>query len=575
MFHERPQMRCHKQPCGRETVTERVLETVTRACVKPKIVPVPTTVAIVHPIFKPFPVKCTVTEVETLRETVTCRLKPCPPKTFTRFVTHTKVQPCVIKETEVITKKVPVPVPKPFPVKCTYTTTETEVRTVSVKCTTYPCPKTRTTTTTEYRHKTIIRPCVHKETEVVTKVKPVPVVVKEKEYVTKTKAVMCTFTETKTKTREVPVECTKLVCKTKTLTDYIPVEVVRTCKETETATVTKHRPYPVTEICTVTETATKLRVIPVKCPQRPCKPSTVTEYIPVTKTKVCVKKETETDIVIKTKHHHHTETEVVTATKHHHHLHTTTKVTVCKVTETSTITHTRNKYCVVSCPPKTSTEIIKVTKTKPCVVTETLPIPYPVPKPYPYTKEIPVPYAVPVPVEKKVPVPCKEISCPPPPCNRKPCPPPPPGPCYEDPACKRPSHEPHHHGKPIHVVKRHEDDQSPTTPPVLLVKNRECDAHGVILRFDNNGLLRDQLNRIGYIADNHQFQFDLPVQAGGLGEKDFGEYRDPKTGDVFLTWQDSLDFYKCRSGDFDNLYTQPIAPYCELTRVMMFPCVSS
>ena len=101
---------------------------------------------------------------------------------------------------------------------------------------------------------------------------------------------------------------------------------------------------------------------------------------------------------------------------------------------------------------------------------------------------------------------------------------------------------------------------------------RQCDAQGVILKFDGTGLLRDQLNRIGYIADNFQFQFDLPVQAGGYGERDFSKYKDPGTGDVFLTWLGSPDFYKCRSGNFENLYSQSIAPHCEVTKIMIFDC---
>ena len=99
-----------------------------------------------------------------------------------------------------------------------------------------------------------------------------------------------------------------------------------------------------------------------------------------------------------------------------------------------------------------------------------------------------------------------------------------------------------------------------------------CAPDGVVLRFDRNGLLRDQLNRIGYVADNFQFQFDLPIQAGGFGEKEFGEYTNPNTGDVFLTWRGNADFYKCLSGSFSNLYTQSIAPYCEVTKIMLYHC---
>ena len=151
-----------------------------------------------------------------------------------------------------------------------------------------------------------------------------------------------------------------------------------------------------------------------------------------------------------------------------------------------------------------------------------------------------------------------------------PCPPPPVGPCYEDEDCYPPPQE-----KPVKqsANKRCDDDQCPPPPPVFRTQVRQCDVNGVILHFDGNGLLRDQLSRIGYIADNFQFQFDLPVQSGGYGEKEFGEYKDPKTGDVFLTWRGSPDFYKCRSGNFHNLYSQSIGAQCEVTRIMVFHCV--
>ena len=63
------------------------------------------------------------------------------------------------------------------------------------------------------------------------------------------------------------------------------------------------------------------------------------------------------------------------------------------------------------------------------------------------------------------------------------------------------------------------------------------------------------------------------MQVGGFGERDFSEYADPRTGDIFLTWRGRSDFYKCRSGNFENLYSQSIAPHCEVTKIMIFRCV--
>jgi hypothetical protein len=74
------------------------------------------------------------------------------------------------------------------------------------------------------------------------------------------------------------------------------------------------------------------------------------------------------------------------------------------------------------------------------------------------------------------------------------------------------------------------------------------------------------------MADNFQFQFDLPVQSGGYGEKDFGQHKDPNTGDIVLTWRGSPDFFRCRSGIFDNLYSQSVGGQCKVTRIMIFPC---
>jgi hypothetical protein len=669
---------CRRPPCGKKVITETITETVVRPCVKTKKVFVPTTVHKVRPV------KCTFTEIESVTEVVTCRLKPCPPKTKTKYITATKIKPCIQKETDVVTKAIPVPVPKPFPVKCTVT----EVNTVKevVTCYPKPCPpktKTKYITTTKVRPciqketETVIKkvpisfpvpvpkpfpvpvkctvtefetlretvtcypkPCKPKtKTRVVTTTKIQPCVVKETVAIPKPFPVKCTYTTTETAFVKYPVTCTKYPCpKTRTVVDLQTKTIVRPCivRETETATKIRHIPVPVVEekfvtktqkvpvtrkvpvICSVTETLTKYRTVPKHCDKHPCAVETITDYVPVVKTKHCVVKETETDVVTKTKHHHHihkeTETELLTKTKHHHHLHeltetdtvtktkhhhhiqketdtafvtqtkhhhhlheitetavatetqhhhhfhVATKTKLCRVTETKVSIYTTKKWRVKTAPPVTKTTTITRIKTKPCVVTETIPVPYGIPKPVAYTKSVPVPYPVPVPVEHKVPVPCREVPCPPPVCNERPCPPPPNGPCYEPPNCVPPSYK---------KFKRHDDDQSPTTP-ILAV--RQCDERGVILHFDRNGILRDQLNRIGYIADNFQFQFDLPVQAGGYGEGDFSERIDSRDGAVYLTWRNNDVFYRCRSGNFYNLYSQAIGDHCEPTRIRMYHC---
>lgn len=600
---------CRKPPCGRKIFIETVTDTVVRPCVKTKHVPVPTTVR------KPYPVKCTATEVETITEIVPCKVKPCSPKTKTKCVTTTRVKPCIQKETDVVTKTVTVGIPKPFPipVRCTVTEVETVLETVT--CSPKHCKqkiKTNFITTTK------VHPCVVKETETATKTvafgipKPYPV--------------RCTYTTTETEIIKYPATCLKHPCpKTKTVTKHHTKTFVKPCivKETETTTKSRYVPVPVIEekyvtnpagvpvtkkvpvICTVIETLTEYRTVPKHCDKHPCGVKTVTDYVPITKIKHCV--QTETDVVTKTKHHHHvhkeTETDIVTEIRHHHHLHPvtetdfvterkhlhhvhkeidtafvtrtkhhhhlhevtetalstktmhhlhlTTKTKLCKVTETETLTSTKKKWCVKTCDPVTSTTVVTHTKTKPCVVTETLPVPFALPIPLPFTKTIPVPFPVPVPVDHTVPVPCTEASCPAP---------------SQGPGYEPPDYVP----QPPKLFRRHDDDQSPTTPVLAI---RQCDEHGVILHFDADGLLRDQLNRIGYIADNYQFQFDLPVQSGGYGEHDFGEYTDSGTGDVYLTWRDSDIFYRCRSGNFYNLYSQAIAAHCEPAKIRIHHCV--
>src|SRR5262249_12691181 len=122
-------------------------------------------------------------------------------------------------------------------------------------------------------------------------------------------------------------------------------------------------------------------------------------------------------------------------------------------------------------------------------------------------------------------------------------------------------HDEHSYEYPVHYwAKRSEKDffEVPAIKVRQQAQTASCDSMGVILRFDEHGLLRDELSRVGYIADNYQFQFDLPIQAGGYGALEFGEMK-AKNGDVYLTWRGNPTFYKCASGSFFNLYAYPIA----------------
>ncbi|KAF1982952.1 hypothetical protein K402DRAFT_383751 [Aulographum hederae CBS 113979] len=66
-----------------------------------------------------------------------------------------------------------------------------------------------------------------------------------------------------------------------------------------------------------------------------------------------------------------------------------------------------------------------------------------------------------------------------------------------------------------------------------------------------NGVLTDALKRTGYIADNFQFQFDGPPQAGAIYTSGFS-----LCSDNSLALGPTTVFYQCLSGDFSNLYFQ-------------------
>jgi len=82
-----------------------------------------------------------------------------------------------------------------------------------------------------------------------------------------------------------------------------------------------------------------------------------------------------------------------------------------------------------------------------------------------------------------------------------------------------------------------------------------------------NGVLKDQSGRTGYIADNRQFQFDAPPQAGAQLT---AGYSLCKVGDAsFLALGQSTTWWQCLSGSFFNLYDQNIAPQCNAVRFII------
>ncbi|EUC48510.1 hypothetical protein COCMIDRAFT_49634, partial [Bipolaris oryzae ATCC 44560] len=80
---------------------------------------------------------------------------------------------------------------------------------------------------------------------------------------------------------------------------------------------------------------------------------------------------------------------------------------------------------------------------------------------------------------------------------------------------------------------------------------------GILTMTLQDGKLKDQAGRDGYIASNYQFQFDGPVQAGALDVDGFA-----LCSNNSLSLKGSTLFYQCLSGDFYNLYSQSIGDQC-------------
>lgn len=97
-----------------------------------------------------------------------------------------------------------------------------------------------------------------------------------------------------------------------------------------------------------------------------------------------------------------------------------------------------------------------------------------------------------------------------------------------------------------------------------------------------NGVLHDNQGRTGYIvrtftpvsfkantnnsspqAANYQFQFDAPAQTGAIYTAGFSVCEDGS-----LALGDQKTWYRCRSGDFYNLYSKNWAPQCEAVTIM-------
>ncbi|CCH58415.1 hypothetical protein TBLA_0A06230 [Henningerozyma blattae CBS 6284] len=86
-----------------------------------------------------------------------------------------------------------------------------------------------------------------------------------------------------------------------------------------------------------------------------------------------------------------------------------------------------------------------------------------------------------------------------------------------------------------------------------------CKNSGTLVVSLTDGLLIDSKGRIGSVVSNRQIQFDgPPPQSGSIYAAGWALTPD---GNLALGSQDI--FYQCLSGNFYNMYDQPIAEQCE------------
>jgi len=87
-----------------------------------------------------------------------------------------------------------------------------------------------------------------------------------------------------------------------------------------------------------------------------------------------------------------------------------------------------------------------------------------------------------------------------------------------------------------------------------MLNKRQADILAITLQ---DGVLKDEQGRTGYIAANHQFQFDGPPQTGAIYTAGWSI-----CADNHLTLGSDDTFYSCLSGNFYNLYDEAEAAQC-------------
>lgn len=94
-----------------------------------------------------------------------------------------------------------------------------------------------------------------------------------------------------------------------------------------------------------------------------------------------------------------------------------------------------------------------------------------------------------------------------------------------------------------------------------------CSPEGSLLAELKDGILTDAKGRTGYIASNFQFQFDNPPQSGAIFTAGWAHCPNGT-----LALGPTTLFYKCRSGDFFNIYDRFFAPQCEPLPLALRQC---
>jgi len=89
-----------------------------------------------------------------------------------------------------------------------------------------------------------------------------------------------------------------------------------------------------------------------------------------------------------------------------------------------------------------------------------------------------------------------------------------------------------------------------------LTKRQQADATKLEITL-KDGVLTDSKDRTGYIAANHQFQFDGPAQTGAIYTAGWSA-----CGNGSLALGGTTVFFQCLSGDFYNLYDKSTGQQC-------------